>query len=311
MNNCISKGQRVVSYPLGLRIAAEFVSSLVVCFAIYAISTLGTAMYGVNMAFIAVATGLAYMAAIVVFGRVSGAQVNPAVTITAMLVGRTGLVDGITYIVAQIVGAIAAGAAIVKLLPTSSTLTAKIWLTPAVNGFDNGSVSYSTLSSVSVTFSIVLAVVVELVGALIVVSAVVRSMDDDGRICPSRAGGVAVAYGLAAAITYPVTGTGLNPARSTGIAIFAQNHSLSQEPLQQLWVFWVCPVLAAAIVALVMIVSQILLKNQAASPTIAGLAGADAYEGDVASGSAVEPDGDVQDDEADGQSDSDDGVKAN
>ena len=67
-----------------------------------------------------------------------------------------------------------------------------------------------------------------------------------------------LAYGVGAAISYPVTGAALNPARATGIAIFAQNQGLSQEPLQQLWVFWICPILAAAIVSLVAIVASMI-----------------------------------------------------
>lgn len=53
----------------------------------------------------------------------------------------------------------------------------------------------------------------------------------------------------------------MNPARSTGIALFARNAGLSQNPLQQLWVFWICPILAAAIVAMVMIGAQLLCDN--------------------------------------------------
>lgn len=331
MNDCITRGaEKTVSYPLALRIASEFASSLVVCFAIYAVSTLGTAMYGVNMAFVAVATGLAYMAAAVVFGRVSGAQTNPAVTLAAMLMGRTRIVDGVSYIVAQLVGALGAGALIVKLLPTSSTLTAKIWLTPAVNGFDDGSVSYSTLSSVNVTFSIALAVIVELIGALIVISTVLRAMDQDGHVDAAHTGFIAVAYGIAAGITYPVTGSGLNPARSTGIAIFAQNHGLAQEPLQQLWIFWICPVLAAALVSLVVIVSQMVLNPRPASvpqtfqnavtasdadangdedSVVDDAQTADDAQTDAESESAVESDGHVEDDESESQSESDEGVE--
>ena len=65
-----------------------------------------------------------------------------------------------------------------------------------------------------------------------------------------------LAYGLATAISYPVTGAGMNPARSTGIALATMNQGLDQNPVQQLWVFWIAPVLAAAVVALVVIIAQ-------------------------------------------------------
>ena len=76
-----------------------------------------------------------------------------------------------------------------------------------------------------------------------------------------------IAYGLGAAVAYPLTGAGLNPARSTGIAVFAQNQGLSQQPLQQLWVFWICPILAAAVVALVIIMAQMFM-GRATSPVL-------------------------------------------
>ena len=217
--------------PLALRVCAELAGSFLLCFAIYAFSTWGSAVYGINIVFFALATGLAYAAVTAIFSRVSGGQLNPAITVASVLVSKTKNLDGILYVIAQVIGAIAAGFAVVKLLPTSEQVAAKVWLTPAVNGFENGSVSYSLLTQYGITFSITLAIVVEVVASLIVV---------------------------ATAMSYPVTGAGLNPARSTGIALAAMNEGLTQNPLQQLWVFWISPVLAAAVVALVMIIAQMM-----------------------------------------------------
>ena len=160
--------------------------------------------------------------------------------------------------IAQVIGAIAAGFAVVKLLPTSEQVAAKVWLTPAVNGFENGSVSYSLLTQYGITFSITLAIVVEVVASLIVVATAMSSLGDHGESSDRHVIAMGLAYGLAAAISYPVTGAGLNPARSTGIALAAMNEGLTQNPLQQLWVFWISPVLAAAVVALVMIIAQMM-----------------------------------------------------
>lgn len=77
------------SKPLALRVGAELVGSFIICFAIYSICTLGSAIYGVNMAFIALLTGLVYAAATLIFGTISGAQFNPAVSVAAMLSGKT------------------------------------------------------------------------------------------------------------------------------------------------------------------------------------------------------------------------------
>ena len=77
------------SKPLALRVGAELVGSFIICFAIYAICSLGSAVYGINMAFIALLTGIVYAAATVIFGSISGAQFNPAVSVAAMLTGKT------------------------------------------------------------------------------------------------------------------------------------------------------------------------------------------------------------------------------
>ena len=277
------------SKPLALRVGAELVGSFIICFAIYSICTLGSAIYGVNMAFIALLTGLVYAAATLIFGTISGAQFNPAVSVAAMLSGKTHVLDGVLYIIVQVLGGIGAGAAIRFLLPTSEQVTLKIWLTPVINGFDKNSVSYATLGNYGVSFSITLAIAVELVAGIIIV--------------------MGLAYGVGAAISYPVTGAALNPARATGIAIFAQNQGLSQEPLQQLWVFWICPILAAAIVSLVAIVASMIgtKKNvseaEQDSETLETLADdasddADGHEGE-------------QDEQSDAQTDADESVEAN
>lgn len=245
--------------PLAIRVGAELAGSCIVFFAIYAFSTFGSALFGINMAFIALATGVAYAAVTFIFAKVSGGQFNPAITLASMLIGRTKPLDGVLYIVAQVLGGVIAGAILVGILPTTETLTKKIWLTDAVNGFGDGSVSASMLSSVSASFDITLAVIVEIIASILVVAAAMATSHDD-----ADATAMGLAYGLGAAMTYPVTGAGMNPARSTGIALFARNAGLAQNPMQQLWVFWICPILAAAIVAMVMIGVQ-LIRDQAAA----------------------------------------------
>ena len=68
--------------PLALRVCAELAGSFLLCFAIYAFSTWGSAVYGsFNIVFFALATGLAYAAVTAIFSRVSGGQLNPAITV--------------------------------------------------------------------------------------------------------------------------------------------------------------------------------------------------------------------------------------
>ncbi|WP_298049286.1 MIP/aquaporin family protein [uncultured Bifidobacterium sp.] len=298
--------QKEHSKPLALRVGAELVGSFVVCFAIYAICTLGTAVYGVNMAFIALLTGAIYAAATVIFGRISGAHLNPAVSVAAMLTGKTGIIDGVLYIIAQVLGGIAAGAVIRFLLPTSEQVTLKIWLAQAVNGFDKNSISYSALGNYGVTLSITTAIIVELVAGVIVIAGALRVMDDDeSNVNHGLAMGLA--YGVATAIAYPVTGAALNPARATGIALFAQNQGLNEQPLQQLWVFWICPVLAAAVVSLVVIVASMLGARKHDAP-----GNATESDGETADAES-EADGEQteQDEQSDAQTDADESVERN
>ena len=280
------------SKPLTLRVGAELVGSFIICFAIYAICSLGSAVYGINMAFIALLTGIVYAAVTVIFGSISGAQFNPAVSVAAMLTGKTHVLDGILYIIAQVLGGIGAGAAIRFLLPTSEQVTFKIWMTPTVNGFDKNSVSYSTLGNYGVTLGITLAIAVEVVAGIIIVASALRTTDGHGESKTNHAGAA------------------LNPARATGIAIFAQNQGLNEEPLQQLWVFWICPVLAAAVVALVVIVAGMIGTKKNVPDTVETI---DKVEGNTVLGEASVADGNdgEQDEQSYAQANADESVESN
>ncbi|WEV76142.1 aquaporin [Bifidobacterium sp. ESL0800] len=239
-------------------ICSELVGSFLIFIAIYLVSALSPSLYGPSAILVAAATGLAYAAMTFVFGRFSGGQFNPAVTLAAMLVSKIGIVNGICYIVAQVVGAIAAGGVAKLVLPTSKAAPARMWFANAVNGYDQGSISATQLQQAGVSFGILFAVVVEVIATIIVVAASLRAIDDDGKATSNAAAIMGVAYALGVTFTYPVTGSSLNPARATGIAIFANNAGLATHPLQQLWIFWICPILAAAIVAIVVIIAQMI-----------------------------------------------------
>ena len=238
------------SKPLTLRVGAELVGSFIICFAIYAICSLGSAVYGINMAFIALLTGIVYAAVTVIFGSISGAQFNPAVSVAAMLTGKTHVLDGILYIA------------------------------------------------------------VEVVAGIIIVASALRTTDGHGESKTNHAVAMGLAYGIGTAITYPVTGAALNPARATGIAIFAQNQGLNEEPLQQLWVFWICPVLAAAVVALVVIVAGMIGTKKNVPDTVETI---DKVEGNTVLGEASVADGNdgEQDEQSYAQANADESVESN
>jgi aquaporin Z len=253
-----------------IRVGAEFAGTFLVTFALFAVGTFGQVLYGANVLFVAIATGLAYAAGSALFGHISGGHFNPAVSIAAVFTGKLEWLEGLFYIIAQVLGAIASAAIVVGFLPTSSTVTSSMWLTSAVNGFEKGSVSNSMLSQANITFSVTMAIILEIIAGLIVVGAAVTTLSERGNADKRHVLYSGVAYGIAAAITFPITGAGLNPARSTGIAIFAQNKGLTQEPLQQLWVFWICPILAAAVVSLVIILTNMIKASSDSKLAIAG-----------------------------------------
>lgn len=242
---------------LALRCGGEFLGVLLVTFAILIVYTLSQLLYQYSgITPIILTTALAYGAASALFGRLSGAQLNPAVTVAAMLTSRTHWIDGIAYIVAQVLGGIAGAALYMIVLPTSESVPASTWFTMAVNGFDEASRSSGALTSAGISFGSTFAVVVEVVACLLVVGASVATLRRDGTADGSHAWVVALAYGAGAAFAYPVTGAALNPARATGVALLARDKGLSVDPVSQLWVFWIAPLFAAALVAIGMIVAQ-------------------------------------------------------
>ena len=251
---------------LTLRALVELFGSFLIIFALYSASTwssvLGLVSGSSSLPVVILVTAGAYCVVTAIFGRISGGHFNPAVTIAAVLTSKLSWIDGIAYIVAQVLGGIAAAGLLVGILPTSSSIPTTFWLQQVVNGFDKGSVSVTqTSGQLPLNITITTALVVELLASLIVVATAMTTLDDDGRPNSRQATYMGLAYGLGAGISYSITGASMNPARSTGIAIFAQNRGLSQQPMQQLWVFWICPVLAATIVALAIILVRMFLSG--------------------------------------------------
>lgn len=255
-------------------VGGEFVGSFFIFVAIYLVSALSPALYGPSIFLIAIATGLAYAVMTVIFGKLSGGQFNPAVTIAAMLTYKTKVIDGLCYIVAQVLGGIAAGGVVKLIIPTSETATAKMWFANAVNGFGKGSLSATQLANAKVSFGLILALVVEVIAVAIIVAVAMRTLDENGKTTSSSAVAMGAAYALGVTFTYPITGASLNPARSTGIALFTMKSGLAVNPITQLLFFWVSGILASALVSLVLIIARILSDriDEKANEQVAGVA---------------------------------------
>ncbi|MFT8356048.1 MAG: aquaporin [Bifidobacterium aquikefiri] len=258
LNQVYSTSTPAPKTHIGVRVGAELVGTYFVCVILFIVGTLGQVLYGANTLLIAVATAAAYGIVSAILGKLSGAHYNPAVTVAALFTAKITWLDALLYVIAQLIGAIAAAATVVGILPSSTSIPDKTWLTYVVNGFDKGSASNSILAQTEISFNITMAIVVELIASIVVIAAAIRTLRVDGEPKPNHSLVMGIAYGIGAAVTFPITGAGMNPARSTGIALIAQNKGLTQYPLQQLWIFWVCPLLAAAIVSLVVILLNML-----------------------------------------------------
>ncbi|WP_391495807.1 MIP/aquaporin family protein [Gardnerella swidsinskii] len=257
--------------PLIVRIGTEFIATALAMFVVYTFYSLTTVIWGFNVLTIAVGTGLAYAAATHIASKVSGGHLNPAITVASMLTGRTSYVSGLCYILAQVFGAVAAARLFLLTIPQKnsnfdpsqfdqiSDSDKKYLFMPLVNGFGKGSISAYTKMNLS--FGIVSALLVEVIAVILIVAAALRSTDNKGNTKCGYATHIGIAYAVGTLITYTITGAGLNPARSTGIAIFANSYDLDVKPLSQLWVFWVAPIFAAAIVSLVSLLTKFLSNS--------------------------------------------------
>ncbi|WP_121914651.1 MIP/aquaporin family protein [Bifidobacterium sp. wkB344] len=247
-----------------IRAAAELAGTFLICAVIYLSYSFGQLVMGQPSVVLPVlGTALTYLVVTAMFGGVSGGHFNPAVTVAAMFTSQISMVDGLIYIVAQVIGAIGAGALAVALVPVSKSVPDRTWLMFSVNGFSGGSPAAATLGQQHIAFGAPMAIVVELIGCMIVVAAAITTLRSDGRARRNHALYTGLAYGVGVLVTYPITCSGLNPARSTGIAIFAQSKHMAVSPISQLWLFWICPLLAASLVALVIIMTSIITDNMA------------------------------------------------
>lgn len=199
---------------------------------------------GIGFLGVALAFGLTVVTIAYSLGHISGAHLNPAVSIGLWIGGRFEARELIGYIVAQVLGGIAA-AGILYVIATGNG--------SAIGGFaSNG---YGDLSPGK--YSMVAALVCEIVMTFIFLLVILGATDSRA---PKGFAGLAIGLCLTLIhlISIPVTNTSVNPARSTSQAIFAGGDALSQ-----LWLFWVAPI-AGAILAGIVYKSFFAAKSEAA-----------------------------------------------
>lgn len=189
----------------------------------------GIGLHGVSLAF-----GLTVLTMAFAIGHISGCHLNPAVSVGLWLGGRFPANKLAPYIVAQVLGAIAAGA--VLYLIASGAPGFDVAKGFASNGYGPHSPG---------GYSLVAALVTEIVMTMFFLIVILGATD---KRAPQ--GFAPIAIGLALTlihlISIPVTNTSVNPARSTGVAIFVGGWAIAQ-----LWLFWLAPIVGAGIGALV------------------------------------------------------------
>ena len=185
---------------------------------------------GIGMLGVALAFGLTVVTMAYAIGHVSGCHLNPAVSIGLCAGGRFPAGQLLPYIVAQVAGGIAAGAVLYVIASGKAGFDATAGF--AANGYGEHS-----LGGYSLTAALVTEVVMTMFFLFIIMGAT------DKR---APAGFAPLAIGLALTlihlISIPVTGTSVNPARSTGVAFFAADWAVSQ-----LWLFWFAPIVGGAL----------------------------------------------------------------
>ena len=190
---------------------------------------LGIGFVGVSLAF-----GLTVMTMAYAIGHISGCHLNPAVTVGLVVGGRHPASEAIFYIIAQVLGGIA-GAGILYLIATNKAGFTTIG-DFASNGFGDHSPG---------KYSMVAALVAEIVLTFFFLLIILGSTD---KRAPQGFAPLAIGLGLTLIhlIGIPVTNLSVNPARSTGPALFVGGWAI-----QQLWLFWLAPIIGAALAGIV------------------------------------------------------------
>ncbi|MCF4166226.1 aquaporin Z [Zavarzinia compransoris] len=217
-------------------LAAEFIGTfwLVLGGTGSAVLAAGVPDLGIGFAGVSLAFGLTVLTGAFAFGHISGGHFNPAVTLGLVAGGKFEAGRAAPYIVAQVLGAIV-GSTVLYAIATGIPAF-DVGAGFASNGYGEHSPGGYSLGAAAVT---------EVVLTFVFLMIILGSTSDR-----APKGFAPIAIGLALTlihlISIPVTNTSVNPARSTGPALFAGDWALAQ-----LWLFWVAPIAGAVIAGIV------------------------------------------------------------
>lgn len=188
----------------------------------------GIGLLGVSLAF-----GLTVVTGAYALGPISGGHFNPAVSVGLAMGGRFSWGELPGYVVAQVLGAIVGGG-ILYLIATGKAGT-------DIGGFATNGFGEHSPGGYGLTAAVICEVVMTAVFVIVILGATAK------RAAPGFAGmAIGLCLTLIHLISIPVTNTSVNPARSTGVAVFGPSIAMDQ-----LWVFWAAPIVGALIGALI------------------------------------------------------------
>jgi aquaporin Z len=189
---------------------------------------------GIGLLGVALAFGLTVMTMAFAIGHISGCHLNPAVSVGLWAGGRFPAGQLLPYIVSQVLGGVAAGG--VLYLIASGQAGFDVAAGFASNGYAEHSPGGYSLAAGLIT---------EIVMTMMFLVIILGATD---KRAPAGLAPIAIGLGLTLIhlISIPVTNTSVNPARSTGVAVFAGGWALGQ-----LWLFWVAPIVGGVIGAAV------------------------------------------------------------
>lgn len=194
---------------------------------------------GIGFAGVALAFGLTVLTMAYAVGHISGGHFNPAVSFGLWAGGRFDAKELVPYIVSQCVGALAAAGTLYFIMNGQDSFLG-IDNTKAGAFASNGYGAFSPSG-----YSMAAAFVAEFVLTLFFLLVILGATD---KFANGKFAGIAIGLALTLIhlISIPITNTSVNPARSTSQAIFTGG-----EPLMQLWLFWLAPILGAIVAGLI------------------------------------------------------------
>lgn len=222
--------------PIGKRCAAEFIGTFWLVLGGCGSAVLAAAFpnVGIGLTGVSIAFGLTVLTMAFAIGHVSGCHLNPAVSVGLMVGKRFPARELAPYIIAQVLGAIAAAGALYLIASGKAGFDLAAGF--AANGYGEHSPG---------KYSLTACLVAEVAMTAMFLFVIMGATDKR-----APAGFAPIAIGLCLTlihlISIPVTNTSVNPARSTGPAVFVGGWALAE-----LWLFWVAPIVGGAIGAAV------------------------------------------------------------